>query len=196
MTLLIALHPQRLMLMFKSVFVKQYFSQLLRDNDSINKRIYLFLIMIACAIESLAFYFIISYLHISVFEDFTPEIKFSIGLGLFTLYYIVYFLTIAFVNWLFDHQDITKMHIFNNILHHFVAPACLYPFLALTCYNHKINLSTPLLLIWALFYCALIYNQLRLYIKNIGLFRFFLYFCTTEILPVLIIGKLYFVLGK
>jgi hypothetical protein len=191
-----ALHPQRLMLMFKSVFVKQHFSQLLRDNDTINERLYVFLIVIACTIEALAFYLIINYFHIPAFEDSTPETKFCIGLGFCAIYYIVYFLMITFVHWLFDHQELTKAHISNNILHHFVAAVYLYPFLALTCYNAKINLSILLLGIWAVFYILLIYKQLRLHINNVGLFHFFLYFCTTEILPILIIGKLYLVLGK
>jgi hypothetical protein len=195
-TLLMTLQPQRFTLIFKFVFAKQRFSQLFRDNDAINKRLYVFLIIIACTIEALAFYLIINYFHIPAFEDSTPEMKFCIGLVFLMLYYIAYFLTITFVNWLFDYQELTKTHISNNILHHFAASACLYPFLALTCYNAKINLSVLLLAIWIVSYILLTYKQLRLYIKNIGLFHFFLYFCTTEILPVLIIGKLYLVLGK
>ena len=196
MALITTLHPQRSTLMVKSVFVKQHFLQLLRNNDDINERLYLYMIIIACTIEALAFHYIISYFQIPAFTDYTPEIKFSIGLGTFALYYITYFSAISLINWLFEHQEINKAHIFNNILHHFTASLFLFPFLSLTCYNAKINLSILMLIIWACFYILLIYKQLILYIKNIGLFYFFLYFCTTEILPVLIIGKLYFVLGK
>ena len=194
--LLMALHPQRFMLMVTSVFVKKHFSQLLRNNDSIYKRFYLFLIMIACAIEALACYFIINYFQISVFTDYIPEIKFGIVLGAFILYYIICFSAITFVNWLFDYQEVNKVHISNSIIHHFAASVFLFPFLSLTCYNAKINLSILILIIWAFFYILLIYKQLILYVKNVGLFHFFIYFCTTEILPVLIIGKLYLVLGK
>jgi len=181
-------------LMYKAVFLNQPFS--FNKNNNNLEQLYLFLIITFCIIEALSFYCIINYLKIPIFNDTTPEKHFCVGLGCFALYYAIYFSMTTFINWLFNFQAITVEHISNKISHHLMASICIFPFLALTCYNYQINLSVLLLCFWTFFYILLIYKQTRLYIKNVGLFYFFLYFCTIEILPVLIIGKLYFVLGK
>ncbi|MDR1345396.1 MAG: DUF4271 domain-containing protein [Bacteroidales bacterium] len=195
-SMIMGLHPYRLTQMLKAIFVKGRFSQLLKDNDSINEWLCFYLLVIICFIEALAFYCIINYLHMPAFENFTHEAKYYIGFSFLIAYNIIYFLSVIFVNWLFDRQHFTKAHIFNDIFHRFIASAFIYPLLAVTCYNPKINLSILILLVWALVYILLIYRKLILYIKNIGLFHFFLYFCTIEILLIFVMIKLYFVLGK
>jgi hypothetical protein len=195
-SMIMALHPYRFILMFKAIFAKRNFSQLLKDNDSINEWLCFYLLVIVCFIEALAFYHIIQYFHIPVFEDLTYITKYYIGFAFVVAYNIIYFLTVIFCNWLFDRQNLTKAHIFNDIFHRFVAAAFIYPFLALTCYNPKINLSIFFLFIWLFLYILLGYKKLALYMKNAGLSQFFLYFCTIEISLIFVMIKLYFVLGK
>lgn len=145
-------------------------------------------------IVSLAAYcsFIAGHLHIGFYENFWTTFLYAVIViaGI----YIVKFIFLNIVGWIFGISNVTDTYIFIVFLINKMIGIFLLPFIALLAFPTPEMLPAVLILSYILvggmlFYRFLIsYRPVRSEIK-LNRFHFFLYLCTFEIAPLLLIYK-------
>ena len=104
----------------------------------------------------------------------------------------ILFIVVAFI---FDRYSYAEECIFNVYLYNRVLCICLYPIVIALAFIKPSIISTGVLLVIGYVICALVYvlrifREIRISLKNrISFFYIFLYFCTLEILPLMLLVK-------
>jgi hypothetical protein len=118
----------------------------------------------------------------------------ALCIGAVLLIYLVKFIFSVFIGWVFSLQDAMNRYIFivnffNKIVGIVLMPMAVIMFLAPDWNAELVGVSICIIFMFYLYRNFLAFSTLR---KNIQMssFHFFLYFCTAEIMPVLLIIKL------
>lgn len=182
-------YRKKTLLLFESLFSARIFSQLLREGKILNERIYLYCLAFIFPLQAL----FISTLAINIFPSLLnilpyPHIIVTSILAVIADYAIKTG-TVSLILKLYDYDEDRHTYILNKLF--FYLCNCSFHLIilpiALFCEFENILFSyIPLILTTSIF---LVIRLFSLKIRKIGTLQFFLYFCTLEILPYLVLLK-------
>jgi len=195
-TSLFVAFPQKITLLFTSLFSQRHFSQLLREGKMANKNLFDWIHTIIFLIQTLFVYIIIDYYFPKVFHLSHPVVLYLILLVIIMIdFFAKRFLSYIYFT-LFNYKEeypfykLYKLlfNFSNTIFLMFIIPMSIY-----TDYWKFILLYIPIIMI------TFLITSIKIFLinpKKIQLLQFFIYFCTLEILPYLVVLKFLITLNK
>lgn len=189
LTLLVVLNRRKFGYILHALFAPRDRSQLLRETKVFGEWIY---------VSTLTYNFLIQgMLLLVIAQFFLPNIAGSIGN--FALYFLSiacvvadYFLKMMFVSFLchiFECNEDKNHFNLSKFFYQTVNSVALFPILAAVVYTQVPQLLLLYVPVFLTSYITMLYRTLTLNSAKIKPFQFFLYFCTLEILPYLVILK-------
>ncbi|MCQ2284873.1 MAG: DUF4271 domain-containing protein [Bacteroidales bacterium] len=189
LTLLIVPFRKKLNLIFKSLFSQRHYSLLLREGKILEERVFAFTLIFDLMTFSLGLDVIA--------EKFMPQVvKHLSYIGLFGIFFasllLIYFFKF-FVNYiytaLFEHKKERYLMNLDKFSFLTVAAVILFPFLVVVQFTGRFAILYAYIPVFFALLACLLYNLMKINPKAINLFQFFIYFCTLEILPYVILVK-------
>jgi len=176
--------------MLRALFSTRYLQQLFRDGKLSNERIYLYpVLLFALSFPSLLLVFLQFYAPPSI-ATLSPFIIYFLALGGIIFIMLLSQLCLLFFTTIYNYQEQRYLYSTIKTIYSFYNALFLIILVSVIWYAHLPQLIFfvyfPLLLI--IFFAFLI-----LFLKNINgssRIHFFIYFCTLEILPYLLLAKL------
>lgn len=175
-------------LLFMGVFAQRYANQYLREDNAFTERVNLLTFLLMTINFTLI---------IAKFQVIIDLWKVITIFFLVALFFLLKLIVIKFLGFLFKIQDLAKLGIFFSLLFDKTLGFILFP-LVVIIYFFVFNISSALLLVsFVLFVICLILKLFWLWEIGINLFGLsrvyiFLYLCTLEIFPLLLLGKGFF----
>lgn len=131
-------------------------------------------------------------------EAWAPKITETFTyMGTYGIAFVALLLMYTFKSWvnraytyLFDHhREYGDLHLYKFI---FITSAAilLFPFLIVAQFSSKMVILVAYLPVFAVDFSLYFYKLMKINPRKINLFHFFIYFCTLEILPYLLLGKM------
>lgn len=184
--------PKKLIKVLVSPFSMQVSKQLFREDYKINKRVSVVLTICFVLVISYLLYTTNRYFGLILAES-PPLNQFFFFVGTITLMYTVKFIVTYLLSQLTASRDLGKEYVFNVFVSCQTVALVVFPLIICLQFSRY---STELFLYPAIIVCFLFY-LLRLFRgfvisvmeQGVGILYIFLYFCTLEILPVLVLIK-------
>jgi hypothetical protein len=172
-------------LLFKGVYAQRYANQYLREENAFTERVNLltFLLM------SINFTLVISKL--VAFYDWQ---SISMILILVLLFFLMKITILQFLGFVFKAKDLSKLTVFFSLLFDRTLGFVLFP-LVIMLYFFSLDISSIVIIISFISFLVLLWVKLfwlwKIGTNSFGLSRFyiFLYLCTLEIFPLLLLGR-------
>lgn len=189
-TLAFVLYKKKALLMLRALFSTRYLQQLFREGKFSNERIYLYpVLLFALSFPSLLLVFFLFYAPPS-FMAFSPLLIYFLAFGGIVAIMLLSHLCLRFFTTIFNYQEQRYLHSTIKAIYRFYNALFLIILVTVIWYARLPQLIFfayfPLLLMIFLAY-------LILFLRNINVasrIHFFIYFCTLEILPYLLLVKL------
>lgn len=185
---------KRLRIIVNAIIAERYFNQFVREDNALVQRVFLILTLIFALILPLFICQVINYYHFN-----TNDIKgFALYIVLLLLLAIVYFvkiITASFLGYVFMMEGVVKSHFYNVFLTNNLLGMFLLPIVTLITYGNGISIPFFIKMGLAIIVLGYAFRTLRSLFMNIGfkggaVYHLFLYFCTLEILPLVVLFKL------
>ena len=190
LTLIIVLGRRKFKYILKSLYSPQDRSQLLRESKPLGEWIYAFLLFYSFIVQGLFFYLIISKLFPDIAAIFPPQILLPMCMIVFTTDYFLKRIITFILTAIFDYQEDRNTFKQNKFFHLVSCSITLFPIIICAVYSGWSDILLLYLPIFIVNYCIMIYRTLTLKTQQLNFFQLFLYLCTLEILPILVITKL------
>jgi len=177
--------------MLRAFFSKRYMQQLLREGKLINERINLY--------ATLLYFFALPSFALAYFTVCVPEPKFEIPEPLqfysivfcgFVFFFFVSQILLSFFTNIFNYQEQRYLYLTMKALFRYYHALFLICFIPLAWYTRA---SELFYLVYLFFFILILFTFFIQFLRNIsGISRiqFFIYFCSLEILPYLLLLKL------
>lgn len=195
-TLIFVTYHQKFSLLFTSLFSQRHLSQLQREGKLANRNLFIWVHSIIFLIQALFIYIILDYFFPKIFNLINPNILYFITLGIVIVDFIlkrvfslIYFKT-------FDYNDELTSYKMYKMLFNFTNTILLMIIIPLSLYTTEWKLIWIFLPILIITFSFTSFKIFTINPKRIKLFQFFIYFCTLEILPYLVILKLLILTNK
>ncbi len=180
---------QRWIQTIKAPFSKRYLGQLERDGNIFNETILFPIIFIIIISFSLFFFLIIKRFN-SIQDIGISEVNlYLIILGVYLLFMLLKSLLILIVGYIFDNQSESASFILQNLLTLSISSIIIFPFLLTFAYS---EISVFLYFSAIIIVLFLIFKNIKgfeIWNKTFNYYKIFIYLCTVEILPYVIILK-------
>lgn len=174
----------------KAFVVTRYFSLLQRDGKIMEQRVFRFMLVFDVATFALGVTTLLEIYKPDIISRYTYPGCFGIAFAvLFLLYFLKELLQNLYI-YLFDHQKEKAIFHQHKFVFLTVGALCLYLALALVVFTNWMLAIHVYLIAFLILVCIYFYNSYKINSRNFNLFHFFIYFCTLEILPYLILVKL------
>ena len=177
-------------LILKALFLQRYFSQLIREGKLLNERIVLLITPMFFILQTILLFTVLQFF----FTDLVANIQlYQLYIILFIVVVVHYFIKIFFIfshTALFDHKQDRVYYYLNKLFFNF---SSVIPLFFILPFSVFLNNKYVLFIYLAIFVLNFIFYTIRIFMLNAerdNLFRFFVYFCTLEILPYFIVVKL------
>lgn len=190
LTISVVLFRRRLSYVFKSLYSQRFYSLLLRESKVLEDMMFPVVLLYDLLTVSLGTLMIVEHFYAHLVQKTTYFGMFGIIFAIMlALYFLTFTANIVYTG-LFEHQkERYSLNLYKFIFLTNVA-IVLFPFLIAyqaTGYFVVLYAFIPVFLaLWGLF----LYRIMKINPRNINLFQFFLYFCTLEVLPYLLLVKL------
>lgn len=189
LTLIVVPFRRKLSLILRSLFSQRHFSLMVRESKILEERVFVFTLLFDLMVFALGILLLARKYYVPIVAKLSEIGVFGI---LFVVLLFLYFLKF-FGNYiysiLFDHP---KERYYIN-LYKFVfltlAATTLYPILIVIYFTGCFPLLYVYIPIFVAYVIVLLYKLLKINPRHINLFQFFLYFCTLEILPYVLLVK-------
>jgi len=191
-TLSFVLYKRKVLLMLRALFSMRVLQQLLREGKLANESIFLY--------SSLIYFFAFPCLFLAVFYLFFPQLLssfpfsfflfFIIILGVVLLAPLISWLVLRYFTAIFNYQEERYLYTTLKALYRFYNALFIIIIIPLAWYTR-----VPEIIIFGYFpfFLIIFFSFFVRFLRNVnGISRihFFIYFCTLEILPYLLAGKL------
>lgn len=189
-TLLVVPFRRKMTLMCKSLFSQRHYSMLLREGKIMEERIFPFTVLFDLLTFSFAVLIICEKVQPHVVQKFSYMGSLSlIFIVLLGLYFLKFFITRIYTS-LFDHDK--ERYVMNLFKFIFVSVAAfiLFPFLIVVQFTGIFAFLYAYIPVFFVILFFFLYDLMKINPKTINLLHFFIYFCTLEILPYVILVKL------
>ncbi|MEQ1732305.1 MAG: DUF4271 domain-containing protein [Bacteroidia bacterium] len=194
LTYLLYTQRKRFNNILNAVIADRYFNQLVREENTLVQRVFLILTLIFALVLPLFLFQVINYYHWN-----TADIKgFGLYIVLLLILAIMYFIkiiTASFLGYVFEMDELVKSHFYNVFLTNNLLGLVLLPIVALGAYSYQLPQSLLIHLGIGAIIISYTFRTLRSLYMNVGfkggaVYHLFLYFCTLEILPLVVLFKL------
>ena len=173
----------------KALVLPRYFSLLQRDGKIVEQRIFRVMLVFNIATFALGVTTWLELYHPELIARFTYLGCYGLS---FLALFVLYFLKVLFLNlyaYLFDHQKDKPLLHQHKFIFITAAALALYLILALVIFTHLLQAINVFFIVLLILVCLYFYNSYKINPRSFKLFHFFIYFCTLEILPYLILVK-------
>jgi len=188
-TLLITTYRNRVSLLLFSLFSSRHFSQLQREGKVSNKNFFFWVHVFSFLVNSLLLYLITTRFFSPLTDPISPYLLYLLAILLVVLDFGLKRGINFYYYSLFDAQDEVIIYALYKLFFSFTNAILLIIIIPISLYSkfpHFIYVYLPLFLIN---FSVTTYRLFRINPKKINFSNFFIYFCTFEILPYLLILK-------
>ncbi len=185
-------YSKRLKQILLAPYSKRFLNQMIRDGNVIKERISVALVIVYAIGISLFLYQINILLYHHTIYNVTGFQLYLLIMVSLLIYWLVKILLIRFLGKIFKTYQATHEYILNILILIFVSGILLLPLLVLTVYLKSVFLLHICMIFFILLF---LFRFIRGFIIGISLSKFsyvllFVYLCSLEILPVIILAKL------
>ena len=197
MALCATFYRKELRQLLQGLFASRISAQVIRDGAVLRERIVLLLLPCIVFVQSLFLYYIIYKYCLPADFHISSLLVFFVSLGLFVLDVVFKSLAFRFFSFMFDYDKNDKMeYLLQKLFYLTDITLLLFPLLIAVVYLNLPKILWGYLLLFLVVYSAMFVRLFMLNRKKGNSFQFFLYFCTVEILPYIIVLKTALLLGK
>lgn len=189
LTIMMVAYRRKVTLLVQSLFSQRFMSLLLREGKILEERVFI----VSLIYDLLTFALALQLLIVHFFPNLLNHIPYIavygiLFVGLIVLYFSK-FLSNLIYSALFDYQDERYQMNLYKFIFLTVSAVFLLPFLIFAQFTGYFSLIYIFIPIFIVFFVFFLYRLIILNPRKINLFQFFIYFCTLEILPYLVLVK-------
>lgn len=189
LAIIVATSRGKVLQIIKALVVPRYFSLLQREGKILEQRIFHVMLIFNMTVFALGITTLVELYKPELINQFTYLGCYGLSLLLLTTIFFVKLLLQNLYIYLFDHQrDKLALHQHKFIFTTFAA-LTLYLALALVMLAGLKQAIPVYIVVFLILVCIFFYNSYKINPKRYNLFQFFIYFCTLEILPYVILVK-------
>lgn len=192
-TVLFTLYRRKYSLLLSSLYSSKYFKQLSHEGKIFQERIFLLdLLLILLAQSLLCYYFIkLFFPHIYDFYSTPPHFRIYFFSLLFVVAnYIFNSCMTLFFTYLYDIKEERSTYFSYKLFNQSITSLMALPIIICVAYTSWYPVLIVFLFFFVVNFLIMGYRLFVLNVKKIQPFHFFIYFCTFEILPYLVILKI------
>ena len=196
LTINAVVNRRSLILSIQSLYSKRAFSQVSKEGKFFSEGAFIFSLPFVLLTWAMSILQLCSYYFPQFFEKLTYMQFFGIVCGVFAAFFLIKFLINLFLFEFFECSE--KRYDFHVTAFSFLLNCSLALMLAQTVaqYTNFYAIYIFIALIISGLFILKVYKDFILKSKRVNLFQFFMYFCTLEILPCLVIVKLLYMIGN
>lgn len=190
LTLIVVPFRRKFSLIIKSLFSQRHFSLMNRESRILEERVYFFTLLFDIMVLATGVLIILEHFQDASLSEVSPVAVFGMLFGgLMLIYWLKYFCYFIYSK-LFEHnKDLYSINLYKFIFLT-VSALVLFPFLVVAQFTGHFAVMYAYIPAFAVLFVLFAYKMLKINPRNINLFNFFLYFCTLEILPYVLLVKL------
>ncbi len=189
-TLIIVNGRRKFSLIIRALFSARSRSQLLRESKPLGEWIYAFLLTYVFLTQGILFYLLISHFAAPVAAHFSAPLLWLTCAAVCATDYTLKRINVFFLTGIFECPEDRNNFKQNKFFYQVCNSLALLPILMITVYTGWFSCLFFYIPFFLTSYLMMLYQTLHLKSGQLNLFQFFLYFCTLEILPYLIILKI------
>lgn len=189
LTIIMVAYRRKYFLLIQSLFSPRFMSLLLREGKILEERVFIVTLVFDLLTFALAGQILFAHYAPSIFDKLPYMLLYAIIFVCLLVLYFSKFLSNIIYAFLFDYQNERYQLNLYKFIFITISAVSILPFLIITQftgYFFIIYFYIPVLIVY---FVAFIYRLMILNPKKINLFQFFVYFCTLEILPYLLVVK-------
>lgn len=198
-TVLFTLYRRKYSLLLSSLYSSKYFKQLSHEGKIFQERIFLLDLSVILLTQSLLCYYLIKlfFPHIYILYSTPPHFQIYLFSLLFVAVNYIFnsCMTLIFT-FLYDIKEERSTYFSYKLFHQSVTSLIALPVIVCVAYTSWHPILIAFLLFFAVNFLIMGYRLFVLNVKKIRPFHFFIYFCTFEILPYLVIFKIMLILDN
>ena len=190
LTTLFAAYRNKVTLLLTSLFSQRHLSQLQREGKLANKDLFFWIQIIILIVQALFLFILLQFFFPKIFNILDPLLLYLILVVIVLVDYSLKKISNYFYMSLFEIQDEIPVYSLYKLFFNFTNSFLLMIILPLSLYSENWKL---LFLYVPMFLTTFLVTSLKLFTINkikLKIFHFFIYFCTLEILPYLVVLKL------
>lgn len=187
---LVALNRRKFSMIMRALYTPRVRSQLMRETKIFDDLIYPFSVTFNCLVQGIFIFLLVENFITNIAEKIHPALLLLIAVGAVAVDYFIKMLNIYILTLLFENKEDRSNFYLNKFFYNTMNASVLFPILVLCFYIENLNILWVYLPFFFANYTMMVYRTLTLNSAKTKFFHFFLYFCTLEILPYLIIVKL------
>lgn len=190
LTLIIVNGRRKFAFFVRALFSSRSRSQLLRESKPFEEWIYAFILLYVFMVQGLLVTFLISTYAPTIASHFAPFLLYLTCTAAITADYFLKRFNIRILTAIFECPDDRNTFLINRFFHQITSSLPLLPIVMIAFYTKSPAWILTYIPIFIGTYTLMLFHTLRLKTSSLTFLQFFLYFCTLEILPILIITKL------
>lgn len=190
LTLIIVNGRRKFSYIVRALFSSRSRSQLMRESKPLEEWIYAFILLYVFMVQGVLITFLIdTYAH-PITEHFAPFLLYLTCTAAVAADYFLKRFNLRILTTIFECSDDRTTFLENRFFHQICSSLPLLPIVMIATYTNSPAWLFAFIPIFITTYILMIYKTLRLKSSSLTFLQFFLYFCTLEILPILVITKL------
>ena len=197
MAVCITVYRKEMRQLAQGLFAARISAQVIRDGSILRDRIVLILLPCIVLVQATLVYYIMYMYCLPAELHISAILLFFAALGIFVFDVLFKSLAFRFFSFMFDYDRNDKMeYLLQKLFYLTDTTLLLFPLMIGVVYLNLPQILWGYLLLFLLFYVAMFVRLFMLNRKKGNSFQFFLYFCTVEILPYIILLKTALLLGR
>ena len=189
-TLLLTSFRNKLYLTLRALYSQRFYTQLLREGKIMHERVAIFTLLFDLMTLSFGALVCMERFTPKVVETFSYIGTYGITLAVMTVLFLLKMLVNHIYTHLFDHpKEYNALYLYKFIFLTNVS-FILFPFLIAAQFSGQFAVLYAYIPVFLVDFGLYLYKLLKINPQKINLFHFFVYFCTLEILPYILLGKL------
>lgn len=184
---------RRMQQIFKAFFANRFFNQLSRDVGLFGERVSIFLFSSYLLGFSLFIYQAFTFFNPGVGNEWVDFLLFLKILGGVFLFYLLKFMLFNMIGFIFRSKNEASDYLLNIYIYGQIAGIVLLPLILLVSYVHSVLFIYIGSALISLLYVYRLYRGVSIITSNVkvSIYYIFLYLCTLEILPFIVLIKLF-----
>lgn len=181
---------RKMILILRSLFSQRHFSLMMRESKILEESVFLFTLIFDVMVFATGLLTVAQKMTPQFVEKLTEPGLFGI---LFVALLLVYWLkTLIYKVYtsLFDHPKELLLICSYKFVFLTIAAVSLYPFVLIAQITGQMKVLYAYVPVFSVYWVILLYKLFKINPRQINLFHFFLYFCTLEILPYVLMTKM------
>ncbi|MGI5820990.1 MAG: DUF4271 domain-containing protein [Bacteroidales bacterium] len=188
-TLLLTTYRNRVSLLLFSLFSSRHFSQLQREGKVSNKNFFFWVHVFSFLVNALLLYLLATRFFASITDQISTYLLYPLALLLVILDFGIKRGLNFYYYSLFDAQDEVPIYALYKLIFSFTNAILLIIIIPISLYSKYPGFFYLYLPLFLINFSVTAYRLFRINSKKINFFNFFIYFCTFEILPYLLMFK-------